>query len=143
MKKFKLLTILIVLFGTGGFLMGQDSGTKIILEMNGDEIHGTLNDTLIASEFKKLLPYNVTVSRAQDDLCGSVREKLASDKSENKKGWKIGEIGWFAGWFTILVDSEEKFANMSPEIVGKIDDEYISKVASYTGRVEINIRLAE
>lgn len=122
----------------------QQEGTPVILEMNGKEVKGTLNNTLTAQEFIKLLPYSVTVSRAADDLCGSVSEDLASDRSEGQSSWKIGEIGWFGGWFTILVDNEEKFANMrGVMIIGKIDDEYIDTVKSFTGRVEITVRLAE
>jgi hypothetical protein len=117
--------------------------TPIILNMNGTDVHATLNNTVIAKEFKKLLPYSVTVSRATDDLCGSVSEQLNSDNSENSQGWKIGEIGWFGGWFTILVDHEENFRNMSVPIIGYIDEEDIAFVQSLTGQVEIEVRLAE
>lgn len=124
----------------------EDNETPVILEMNGKEIKATLNNTLTAQEFIKLLPYTVTVSRAADDLCGSVREKLPSNSSEGKKSWKIGEIGWFGGWFTILVDNEERFSSMPGQgvmIIGKIDDEYIDTVKSFTGSVEIKVRLAK
>ena len=115
--------------------------TPVILEMNGKEIKAVLNDTLTAREFAKLLPYSVTVSRAADDLCGSVSEDLPFDKSEGRKSWKIGEIGWFGGWFTILVDHEEKFSNMpGVMIIGRIDDEYIETVKAFKGRVEITVR---
>ena len=117
--------------------------TPIILNMNGTEVHATLNNTVLAQEFKNLLPYSVTVSRAPDDLCGSVSEQLNNDDSENSQGWKIGEIGWFGGWFTILVDHEENFAQMAFPIIGKIDDEDIPFVQSLTGRVEIEVSLAD
>ena len=118
--------------------------TPVILDMNGKEVNATLNNTLTAREFIKILPYSVTVSRAADDLCGSVSEKLPEDRSEGKKSWKIGEIGWFGGWFTILVDHEEKFSNMpGVMIIGKIDDEDIDSVKAFTGRVDITVRKAE
>ncbi len=118
--------------------------TPVILEMNGEEVKASLNNTLTAQEFIKLLPYTVTVSRAADDLCGSVKEELSSDPSEGRKSWKIGEIGWFGGWFTILVDHEEKFSNMpGGMIIGKIDDGYIEIIKGFSGRVNIKVRLAD
>ena len=124
----------------------NEQGTPVILEMNGTEVKATLNNTVTAQEFIKLLPYSVTVSRAADDLCGSVSENLASDRSEGKKKWEIGEIGWFGGWFTILVDNEQKFANMPGPgvmIIGKIADDDIETVKAFSGRVEIKVRLTE
>ncbi len=119
-------------------------GTPIILEMNGTEVRAVLNDTLTAKEFMKLLPYSVTVSRAADDLCGSVREELPSDPTEGQKSWELGEIGWFGGWFTILVDHEERFSNMpGVMIIGKVVDADMDTVTAFTGRVDITVRLAE
>lgn len=124
--------------------MDDNKNTPIILVMNGQEIRGTLNDTLTAQEFIKLLPYSVSVSRAADDLCGSVRDNLPSDPTQGKNSWKIGEIGWFGGWFTILVDNEQKFANMpNVMIIGKIDNEDIETVKSLTGSNKITVKLAE
>ncbi len=122
----------------------EKAGTKVILSMNDIEVSATLNDTLTAQEFIKLLPYSVTVSRASDDLCGSVTENLPSNPEEGQNSWEIGEIGWFGGWFTILVDNEEKFSNMpGVMIIGKINEEDIPTVQSFTGRIEITVRLAE
>ena len=84
--------------GTGG-------GAVIILNMNGTDIHAKLYDNAAADAFLNLLPYTVTVSRATDDLCGSVSEQLAHDPAEDQNTWAIGEIGWFDGWFTILCDN--------------------------------------
>lgn len=53
--------------------------------MNGTEVKAILNNTLTAKEFIKLLPYKVTVSQTANDLCGSVSEKLETDRSEGKK----------------------------------------------------------
>ena len=122
----------------------ETNGTPIILEMNDKEIKAELNNTVTAKEFMELLPYKVTVSRAQDDLCGSVREELASKKSEKRNSWKIGEIGWFEGWFTILVDNEKKFSHMpNINIIGKIDRSDMDTVKSFKGTVKITVRLAE
>ena len=121
----------------------ENMNQEIILNMNGTEVRATLNDNTIANEFVKLLPYNVTVSRAADDLCGSVSEQLTSVASENSDGWKIGEIGWFGGWFTILLDNQENFSSMSVPIIGTINPEDLSFVQSLTGRIEIKITLAE
>jgi hypothetical protein len=122
----------------------NQAGTPVILEMNGTEVRATLNNTLTAKEFIKLLPYSVTVSRAADDLCGSVHEDLPSDEAEGRNSWKIGEIGWFGGWFTILVDNEEKFSSMpGVMIIGKIDDEYLETVQAFSGQVDITVRNVE
>lgn len=122
----------------------KPTGTPVILEMNGQEFKATLNGTVTAREFIKLLPYSVTVSRAEDDLCGSVREKLPSSASEGKNEWKLGEIGWFGGWFTILVDHEEKFAKMPGiTIIGKVDDAYLDQLAALRGTVKVKVRLAK
>ncbi len=116
-------------------------GMPVVMVMNGTEVKATLNNTLTAREFAKLLPYSVTVSRATDDLCGSVGESLPSDPSEGQNSWKIGEIGWFGGWFTILVDHEERFYQMpGVMIIGRISDEDLSKVTGLTGRVDITVR---
>ncbi|MGD1819035.1 MAG: cyclophilin-like fold protein [Pleomorphochaeta sp.] len=118
--------------------------TPIILEMNGKIIHGTLNDTQSAQAFKELLPFSVTVSRAADDLCGSVSEDLPFDPTEGKKEWKIGEIGWFGGWFTILVDHEEQFKNMpNISIIGSIDKSDIETVKAFKNRIDIIIKIAK
>ncbi|MCH5345419.1 MAG: hypothetical protein J1E64_15470, partial [Acetatifactor sp.] len=50
----------------------SDGGAYIILNMNGTDIHARLYDNTAAEAFLDLLPYTVTVSRATDDLCGSV-----------------------------------------------------------------------
>lgn len=119
------------------------SGTPVILEMNGTEVKATLNDTELAKAFLELLPYQVTVSRAADDLCGSVSEELPSNENEVRQGWKTGEIGWFGGWFTILCDHEEQFASGSFPIIGKVDPDDLAFVTSLTGRVEITVCLPE
>ncbi len=116
--------------------------TPIIMDMNGIEVKAHLNETLTAQEFIALLPYSVTVSRASDDLCGTVTEDLQSDPQEGKHGWEIGEIGWFGGWFTILVDHEENFADMDGVmVIGKVDDEYLDIIADFRGQVDITVTL--
>ncbi len=116
--------------------------TPIIMDMNGVEVKAHLNETLTAQEFTALLPYSVTVSRASDDLCGTVTEDLQSDPQEGKHGWEIGEIGWFGGWFTILVDHEENFADMDGiMVIGKVDDEYLDIIADFRGQVDITVTL--
>jgi len=146
MKRFLLMLSLLALNALSVFAAGTPSGagTPILMEMNGTVVKATLNDTRTAKEFLKLLPYSVTVSRAADDLCGTVREKLPSNSSEGKREWKLGEIGWFGGWFTILVDHEEKFANMPGiMIIGKVDEEYLGFIKGLSGTVKIQIRSAE
>lgn len=118
--------------------------TPIVMEMNGVEVKAHLNGTLTAQDFIDLLPYSVTVSRASDDLCGTATEELNSDPQEGKHGWEIGEIGWFGGWFTILVDHEENFADMDGVmVIGKVDDEYLDIIGDFRGRVDITVSLAQ
>ena len=118
-------------------------GVAIILNMNSTDIHARLHDNAAANAFLELLPYTVTVSRAADDLCGSVSEQLPHDPAEDQDTWSIGEIGWFDGWFTILCDNEEGMPKRTRTIIGKIDEEDIPVMQALTGRVEIKITLDE
>ena len=122
---------------------GNGGGVAIILNMNGTDIHATLYDNAAANAFLALLPYTVTVSRATDDLCGSVSEQLAHDPAEDQNTWAIGEIGWFDGWFTILCDNEEGMPKRTRTIIGKVNEEDIPVMQSFTGRVSITITLDE
>ena len=115
----------------------------IILNMNGTDIHARLYDNTAANAFLDLLPYAVTVSRAADDLCGTVSGQLPYDPAEDQDTWAIGEIGWFDGWFTILCDNEEGMPKRTRTIIGKIDDEDIPVMQSLTGSVEIKVTLDE
>ena len=118
-------------------------GTPIILNMNGTDIHAKLYDNAAANAFLDLLPYTVTVSRATDDLCGSVSEQLVHDPAEDQDTWAIGEIGWFDGWFTILCDNEEGMPKRTRTIIGKVDEKDIPVMQSFTGSVKITITLDE
>ena len=123
---------------------GDSEETRIILNMNGTEIRGSLNATAAAESFKELLPFSITVSRAADDLCGSVSQQLNVDPGENRNSWKLGEIGWFGGWFTILLDHEDNFSSMPGiTIIGTIDEEDLETVQSFSGRIDISVDLAE
>ena len=122
---------------------GNGGGTAIILNMNGTDIHAKLYDNAAAKSFLELLPYTVTVSRAADDLCGSVSEQLAHDPTEDQDTWAIGEIGWFDGWFTILCDNEEGMPKRTRTIIGKVVEEDIPVMQSFTGSVKITITLDE
>ena len=122
--------------GTGG-------SAAIILNMNGTDIHAGLYDNAAANAFLNMLPYTVTVSRAADDLCGSVSEQLEHDPAEDQDTWSIGEIGWFDGWFTILCDNEEGMPKRTRTIIGKVDEEDIPVMQSFTGSVKITVTLDE
>ncbi len=116
--------------------------TPVILTMNGTPIRASINDTATGRAFLDMLPWSTTVSRAPDDLCGSVSEALPADSAEEQLGWHIGEIGWFDGWFTILVDNEEAFADGYRMIIGKVDEADIPTVQAMTGRIEIAVEKA-
>ena len=122
---------------------GNGKGAAIILNMNGTDIHARLYDNTAANAFLDLLPYAVTVSRAADDLCGTVSGQLPYDPAEDQDTWTIGEIGWFDGWFTILCDNEEGIPKRTRTIIGKIDDEDIPAMQALTGSVEIKVTLDE
>ena len=115
----------------------------IILNMNGTDVRAKLYDNTAARSFKEMLPFSVTVSRATDDLCGSVSEEITTNSEEDLYTWKIGEIGWFDGWFTILCDNEEGMPKRSRTIIGKIIDDDIAFVQSLDGTVNITITLEE
>ena len=67
----------------------SDGGVDIILNMNGTDIHARLYDNTAAEAFLDLLPYTVTVSRATDDLCGSVSGELEHESTEDQDTWSI------------------------------------------------------
>ena len=121
----------------------NSGGTAIILNMNDMDIHARLYDNAAADAFLNLLPYTITVSRAADDLCGSVSEQLEHDPAEDQDTWAIGEIGWFDGWFTILCDNEEGMPKRTRTIIGKVDEEDIPVMQSFTGSVKITAALDE
>ena len=120
---------------------GNGGGTAIILNMNGTDIHARLYDNTAADSFLELLPYTVTVSRAADDLCGTVSEQLTYDPAEDQDTWAIGELGWFDGWFTILCGNEAGMPKRTRTIIGKVDEEDIPVMQAMTGRVEIKVTL--
>lgn len=115
----------------------------VIIDVNGTMIKASLYDNRAARSFMKLLPYSVTVSRAADDLCGSVPELLDVDPSEDSNTWKIGEIGWFDGWFTILCDNEDGMRKRTRTLIGKIRDEDIAFLRSIAGTVTLKISLED
>lgn len=117
----------------------SSENTVIILNMNGTNVRAHLYDNTAARSFQKLLPFSITVTRATDDLCGSVSQELATNPEEDSDTWEIGEIGWFDGWFTILCDNEEGMRKRSRTIIGKIDDDDIPFVQSLEGTVDITI----
>lgn len=71
--------------------------TVIILNMNGTNVRAHLYDNTAVRSFQKLLPFSITVSRATDDLCGSVSKELVTNPEEDSNTWKIGEVGWVDG----------------------------------------------
>lgn len=119
----------------------NSGGVPIILNMNGTDIHATLYDNTAAHAFLDLLPYTVTVSRAADDLCGTVPEQLSHDAAEDQDTWAVGEIGWFDGWVTILCANEEGMPKRTRTILGKVEQEDIPAMQALTGRVEITVTL--
>lgn len=116
--------------------------TKVRLDMNGAIVRAVLYDNAAARSFLGLLPYTVTVSRAPDDLCGTVTDSLAADPAEDRNTWAIGEIGWFDGWFTILCDNEADMPKRPRTIIGKIVDEDIRTVQSLRGTFRVVVTAA-
>ena len=121
----------------------SNGGAAITLNMNGTPIHAKLYDNSAAKAFLELLPYTVTVSRATDDLCGTVSGDLAHDPAEDQDTWAIGEIGWFDGWFTILCDNEAGMPHRTRTIIGKVDEADIPTMQALRGSVKIEITLDE
>jgi hypothetical protein len=117
--------------------------TALVMSVNGIDVHVTLNNTVVANEFKRLIPYTVTVSRASSELRASIDVKLTIDPSENHQGWKLGEIGWFGGRIAILLDNEDKYTNISIPIIGSINKEDLGFVRSIKGSVEALFRLRD
>lgn len=136
----KIIPILFLFLTLSGCVFAKEtSSKKIILHMNGTKVHAELYDNEAARSFEKLLPYKVSVYRAADDLCGSVSENLKVNYKEDSDTWKIGEIGWFDGWFTILCSNEEGMRKRKRTLIAKIIDEDIPFVQSLKGNVNITI----
>lgn len=115
-------------------------GTRVKVTMNNMVTYAIINNTVTAQSFLELLPFHITGYRSKDDICCSVDENLPNNPSEDEI-WNIGEIGWFGGWFTILCDNEEQFTERNRTIIGKFEDEYIDKVTSLKGDIQITIEL--
>lgn len=115
--------------------------TYVKIKMAENEIPAVLNNTLVAQEFVKGLPFTVTVSKSTFDFCGSA-DTLPSDPDEHQIGWKNGDIGYSRGWFALFHSGEEQSSSYTNEmIIGHIDDAYIETLRSMKGSLEITVKL--
>lgn len=120
----------------------SSDGTRVRITINGVETYARINQTATARAFLEMLPFEVSGYRSALDICCAVSEELPNLPEENEV-WNIGEIGWFDGWFTILCDNEEQFANEERVIIGKFEDEYLETVIAMEGNMNITVELAE
>lgn len=106
-------------------------------------IPATLNNTLTAREFKKLLPFTVSTSKGEYDFCG-MGPSLKSDPRERQAGWINGDIGYARGWFALFHSGEEESSSYTSEmIIGHIDDSYLETVRGLRGSVQILVESAD
>lgn len=121
----------------------NEKETRVTLTIEDTMIPATLNNTLTAQEFIKLLPFSITASKSQFDFCGTA-ESLVYDESETQAGWKNGDIGYSRGWFALFFDGEEQSQSYTSEmIIGHIDDEYLDTVSNFNGSIHITVELAQ
>ncbi len=103
----------------------QENDTRAVITINGKEYGMTITDTVVGRAFAQKLEaeggYEITGSRAADDICCSESESLETDTSENMS-WECGGVAWFDGWFTIWV-SEAPSGRNRP-VVAQIDTEH-------------------
>lgn len=116
--------------------------TKIIIEIAGQKIPATLNNTKTAREFAKLLPFQCHATHYEFDFCAVADKNLPTEASEQTKGWKNGDIGYGGGWFSVLVDGEEQSQSYQMMIIGHIDEDYLDTARHIQGSVEIKVCLA-
>lgn len=83
--------------------------------------------------------YNVTGSRAADDICCRESEALETDPSENIP-WVCGGIAWTGTWFTVWVSKEAAGRDMP--VIAQIDEEHLKELQAVSGCMEIEVRLA-
>lgn len=125
----------------------QNMNTTAIILHFGEQLDvpATLNNTLTAQEFKKILPFTCRTTHYDLDFCGSVSKPLPEKSGERYDGWKNGDIAYGDGWFSVLVDGEEISAEQYGKhmVIGHIDESYLDRVRAIKGSVTIKVELAE
>ena len=85
--------------------------TKIEMHFGDKIIYGTLNESTAAKEFIKRLPCTISASRAEFDICGTMKKPLPWIKDELVTGWHNGDISFDGTYFAILFGHEEESAS--------------------------------
>ncbi|MDO4649410.1 MAG: cyclophilin-like fold protein [Eubacteriales bacterium] len=105
-------------------------------------IPATLNDTIAAKDFEARLPFKTRGSNSGIDICCTAKEGKF-DPSQKQNGWKNGDISLADGWLALLYSGEEQSASYSGMmIIGKIEEQYLSTVASFGSSVDITVEEA-
>lgn len=103
----------------------------------------TITDTTIGRAFTKKLQdeggYNITGSRAEDDICRRESVALETDPSE-KIPWVCGGIARTGTWFTVWVSEEAAGRDMP--VIAQIDEEHLKELQAVSGSMEIEMCLA-
>ncbi len=89
--------------------MSTEQNCKIALNIAGQVITATLNNSSSAKDLIKRLPCTVRLQKYQHDYCGVITPPLVYSKDELHNGWKNGEIAFAVdgSYFTILYKDEE------------------------------------
>lgn len=123
--------------------MSQETGTRVTINIGGDKIPATLNNTTTAREFTKTLPFTVTADPGAFDFCATA-DPLPVKDSETQAGWRNGDIGYNRGWFALFRSGEEQSRSHTSEmIIGHIDDRYLDTLRDIHESVEITVATAE
>ena len=112
----------------------------VIIEVGAIEIPAILNDTVTAAAFAEQLPFTVRVSRYEHDYCGSA-DDLPCDTSQLRDGSSNGDIGYGAGYFSILFSGEDESAVYKDMmIIGHVDEAYLERIAKLDASLTVTVR---
>ena len=122
-----------------------NKGTKVNIHFGDVVIPATLGNTSAAKALVAKLPLQVSVSRYDFDLCGTMGQRLPYKDEEKRYGWLNGDINFVpdGGWFTILMGHEEESESYGEHVnLGKVDCK-LSEVKKLHGSYRILIELAD
>ncbi len=76
--------------------------TPVDLIVGASVIPATLNSTLTARSLEEQRPLTISLQRYETDYCAPTAPRPSRGR-EAGRGWTNGAIGYFDGWFTLIV----------------------------------------
>ncbi len=95
---------------------------KIILEAEGVNLRGMLNESLAAKEFLKRLPFSISLKKYENAFCGTAANGIF-EPYDLQKGCKNGDIILWNHCFVINTGDEEHSEDYGlTMVIGHIDE---------------------